>query len=160
MTVVIILDLDHTLIHAKKKEEDQFNDKNRPCHIDSDRYYVYLRPHIYRFLDSCFRITPHVILWTAATESYVKSVINFLTELYSFFRVITRDTFGTTTKNVDLLMGDPIIERSMVIFVDDIVRRIQYTVENVIVMEIEKFMVENKDDVLTEVLSDIEVLCC
>ena len=102
-----------------------------------------------------------MILWTAANDSYVQETVNFLTDMYSFFRVITRDTFGTSTKDVDLLMGDPIIKESMVLFVDDIIKRIKYSTDNVIVMEIEKFHYkEQNDTVLNTMMAQIKMLCC
>lgn len=156
MSIVIILDVDHTLVHAKSKSNHK--PKNDLCYIESKDWYVYLRPHLYDFLDNCFKITPYVILWSAGTELYIDDILNFLQPTHKFYRTITRSLYDTVDKNVDLLLTDDVIKQSMVIFIDDIVERIKYTADNVIVLEIKKYEYKDTDNELENMISIIEDL--
>lgn len=156
MNKVIILDVDQTLIdavHTKHGEPDQ-----SLCYIKAGTYYVYLRPHILEFIDFCFAQTPFVIIWSAGTEDYINDVINFLLNIYQFYRVITRTTYDTTNKNVDLLLTDDIIKSSFILFVDDKPHRILYKNAEVIVLEIEPYFYKKYDTKLVETQSYIEIL--
>lgn len=135
--LVIILDVDHTLIHAVKKSE--FLPTNDHCYLEMDDYYVHLRPGLYEFLDNCFAVTPYVVLWSSGIEKYIENATKFLLDMYPFYKIITRTTFDTVKKNVDLLMTDEVMSRSTIIFVDDYIDRINSESNKVIVHEISRF---------------------
>jgi hypothetical protein len=156
MSKVIILDVDQTLIDAIKKSKEKPNDKL--CYIESKDYYVYLRPHVLSFIDSCFSITPYIILWSAGTESYIEDVTNFLQQSYVFYKVITMTTYQTTTKDVDLLLTDNIVNKALIVFVDDKIKRIKYTNDNVIVLEIPEFSYLKPDTCLIDMKNQLNIL--
>ncbi|UZR92680.1 HAD family hydrolase [Chondrinema litorale] len=68
---IIVFDLDETLIHATKQKlgveaDFQYQD-----------YYVYKRPYILEFLESCSKLC-HIAIWSSAEDSYVKGIVNEL----------------------------------------------------------------------------------
>lgn len=87
----IILDLDETLLHAMTmsnfikldlhtlSELDKFT--KRTLFISSgmsnmdEMYMVILRPHIFTFIDWCFRNAESVSVWSAGTKEYVDEIV-------------------------------------------------------------------------------------
>ncbi len=74
----LVLDLDHTLLYSV----DILNPKypllqRKPDFIFENRFHFYLRPHVVEFLkEMCKHYT--LIVWSAATKSYVDHVITHL----------------------------------------------------------------------------------
>jgi RNA polymerase II subunit A small phosphatase-like protein len=66
--ILLILDLDETLIHASEAPLD------RPADFRVFDYYVYKRPHLEAFLRECSR---HFALavWSSASDDYVAAVV-------------------------------------------------------------------------------------
>jgi RNA polymerase II subunit A small phosphatase-like protein len=66
--ILLILDLDETLIHASEGPLD------RPADFRVFGYYVYKRPHLDAFLRECSR---HFALavWSSASDDYVEAVV-------------------------------------------------------------------------------------
>lgn len=67
--LLLILDLDETLIHASSKELD------RPADFSLFHYHIYQRPHLTEFLTGCsqhFRLA----IWSSASDDYVAEVTN------------------------------------------------------------------------------------
>ncbi|UOQ64974.1 HAD family hydrolase [Hymenobacter volaticus] len=65
--LLLILDLDETLIHASTKELD------RPADFTLFDYHIYIRPHLTEFLIGCshhFRLA----IWSSASDDYVAEV--------------------------------------------------------------------------------------
>lgn len=146
----IILDLDQTLIQTIKPNDRELVtfyepivtiNTGRGCDRD-----LYVRDHCAEFLDFCFAKYDHVILWTAASEGYVETLLPYLpTKNCTFYKIITRDLFGTSEKNVDWLVQDPNIVPEKTLFVDDIPRRIKGLPKNNVIVA-DKFDVRNCTD--------------
>lgn len=65
--LLLVLDLDETLIHASSKELD------RPADFQLFDYHIYKRPHLAEFLIGCsqhFRLA----IWSSASDDYVAEV--------------------------------------------------------------------------------------
>lgn len=156
MNKVIILDVDKTLIDAVHSKHGSPNELM--CYIKAGNYYVYLRPHVLSFIDFCFEQTPFVIIWSAGTQDYIEGVIKFLLNIYPFYRVLTRNTYDTIKKNVNLLLTDDIINSSLILFVDDKPNRIIYDKEDVLILEIDPYDYKTYDDKLLEIQLQIELI--
>lgn len=66
--ILLILDIDETLLHASTKP------LNRPADFELFRYHVYLRPHLTEFLLGCsqhFRLA----VWSSASDDYVAEIV-------------------------------------------------------------------------------------
>lgn len=156
MNKVIVLDVDHTLVDAVKTNLGPPDESL--CYIISNNYYVYLRPHVHEFIDYCFFVTPYVIIWSAGTQSYIEDIIKFLLDTYSFYRIITRSTYDTIQKNVDLLLTDNIVKSSLIIFIDDKPERIYFEEADVVILEIIPYKYKNNDNKLIEFKLHLELL--
>jgi len=85
--IMIVLDLDETLLHTIHKS--QYHSKLDTTNIhfkvmdddkdDDDPYIVFVRPHLYEFLDYIFKHFK-VCIWTAASKDYalwiIKNILN------------------------------------------------------------------------------------
>ena len=146
----IILDVDQTLVHAidksKKKSIGKILNSGK-CYIETQNYYVILRPGIFEFIDYCFTMTHYVVLWSSGTLKYIEEVCDFLLTQYSFYRVITRSTYDMIEKNLDFIYTDKQMAESTIIFVDDKPDRIKTPKDNVLIMEIAPFYFDNDGDV-------------
>jgi hypothetical protein len=151
MVFVIILDVDNTLIHAVKKCKLSEHAIDMSCYIKTANYYVALRPNIIQFIEFCFTTTPYVILWSAGTLEYINEVCKFLISTYSFYKIITRSTYGIIEKNLEFIYTDDIIDKATIIFIDDVPTRITSIRDNVIVFDIKPFN-------HTEIKSDVELI--
>lgn len=154
----IILDLDHTLIHCIRPEHDFVEKHVMQIEIsDSDIYNLYLRNHLKEFLEFCFENFENVILWTAATDSYVEIILPYLPFPNGkvFHKIITRDLYDTKTKDLDFLLGCNFkIEETL--FVDDIPKRIvNLPKENMIVATKFNSQCSEKDDYLLDLQKTI-----
>lgn len=153
---VIILDVDHTLVHSVKKKKTVNHEQ---LYIETKDYNVYLRPHIYDFLRYCFEVTPFVILWSAGTEDYISEITKYFSSDFYFYKVITRTTYDTVEKDVDLILTDQLIKNSLIIFVDDYPDRIKYNESEPLIFEIKKYTYRDNNDIeLKKVKDDIKVI--
>ena len=155
----IILDLDHTLIHAIHEINDEIKKHIVTIYCENKNYNLYLRNHLEDFLQFCFYNFEMVILWTAATDGYVELILPYLPipNGKMFYKIITRDLYETTTKNLDFIITDPRIEINEVLFVDDIPRRIeQLPLNNIIVAE--KFEYKANDNYLLNLIEILTLL--
>ena len=66
--ILLILDLDETLIHARTAPLD------RPADFELFGYHIYLRPHLAEFLDRCARHY-ELAVWSSASDDYVAAVV-------------------------------------------------------------------------------------
>src|SRR4051812_42702126 len=70
--ILLILDLDETLVHATEEPLGRAHD------FVVGPYFVYRRPHLAEFLDSClacFRLAA----WSTASDHYVRAVVGRIT---------------------------------------------------------------------------------
>lgn len=135
--IVIILDVDHTLVHSiprTKNDKASFN-KNL---IVTKTFNVHLRPNMYQFLDFVFSVTSKVIIWSAGTKPYIDELIDTVFKDYKFYKVITLNTFDSVTKDVQMICNDAKVNHSLIIFIDDIPERIIPTA-NTLVFKINPF---------------------
>lgn len=152
----IILDLDHTLIQTVKKDVDEVGDPLITLSLSEDRAErnLYVRKHLEEFLKFCFDYYDYVVLWTAAIDLYVETMLPYIPmNGKEFYRIITRDRFGTSVKNLEWFLTDPNINKESTYFVDDVPHRIKGLPEqNIIVAE--KFDCQNTqhDDYLLNLM--------
>lgn len=129
----IILDLDHTLIHAVIKNDktkyfidNAFNQDKFRIRLSNEEFVVYRRPYLDQFLEFCFSKYKYVIIWSAGTENYVNKILRIiLSREQKPYKVITRDTFDTKKKDIENILDDPNISVFRLMFVDDSPRRIR-----------------------------------
>ena len=69
--ILLVLDLDETLIHAREEPLDRPAD-----HVVYD-YHIYRRPHLEAFLDGCFEYFA-VGIWSSASDDYVQAVAELI----------------------------------------------------------------------------------
>src|SRR6185436_6220697 len=69
--LLVILDLDETLVHATEYS------LGRPSDFTVERYHVYKRPHVETFLRD-LRTEFRVAIWTASGRSYAEPVVDAL----------------------------------------------------------------------------------
>lgn len=66
--MLLVLDLDETLIHAAKHR------LNRPADFELFGYYIYVRPHTTWFLTECSRHY-NLAIWSSAADEYVAEIV-------------------------------------------------------------------------------------
>lgn len=69
--ILLILDLDETLMHASESPLD------RPADFRVFDYYVYKRPHLEVFLRTCNRYFA-LAVWSSADDAYVEAVVKHI----------------------------------------------------------------------------------
>lgn len=122
----IILDLDHILLHAVDisdipRDMRDYASFRLPGSSRSPGSLVFLRPHLFTFLEYCFGKYKKVILWSMGSRSYVESVLEELAKSGVFFHEVwTRDEFPLS-KDVSAIS----VNRNRTLFLDDITDRIQ-----------------------------------
>ena len=157
----IILDLDHTLIHAVRPHDDIRNCPDTRICIEGYKFNIYFRPCLDEFISMCFEHFSMVILWSSGGDRYVNIVIESLAkhlrsmQEHTFDRVITpikrRSLYDGPQKNIgdalkydDMLKGVP----EPIYFLDDIPGRIinyrKHCECHVIRAEVYNYM--NRDD--------------
>jgi len=157
----IILDLDHTLIHCIKPRFDSVNKHIISIELsNSEVFNLYLRNHLAEFLDFCFENFKNVILWTAATDIYVETILPYLPFPFgkTFHKIITRDLYDSKIKNLDFLLGcDFKIEQTL--FVDDIPERVtNLPKDNMIVAPKFHSQCTEKDNYLSDLQEMISIM--
>ena len=90
---LIIFDLDETLIHATQ------NDLGPKPYFKIDRYFVYERPYLQKFLVD---ISGHFSLgiWSSASDNYVNEIIKVIKPEYVDFVLVWERTKCTMKRNV------------------------------------------------------------
>ena len=68
--IVLVLDLDHTLVHAVPDHFVPGFDAFVIPRSDQSDYYVHVRPHVLPFLDlvTSYPTNVRLVIWTAATD--------------------------------------------------------------------------------------------
>lgn len=66
--ILLILDVDETLIHATQKEV------SRPADFMVFDYFIYKRPHLDTFLQQCQKDYT-LAIWSSASDDYVKEIV-------------------------------------------------------------------------------------
>lgn len=67
--ILLILDLDETLIHARETALD------RPADFHLAQYHVYLRPFLIDFIGACAS-SFELAVWSSASDNYVRAITN------------------------------------------------------------------------------------
>ncbi|SEC79268.1 carboxy-terminal domain RNA polymerase II polypeptide A small phosphatase [Tenacibaculum sp. MAR_2009_124] len=67
--LLLILDIDETLIHATSNKLDKEED------FSVFNYYVYQRPYLHEFIDE-IRNDYHLAIWSSASDDYVREIVN------------------------------------------------------------------------------------
>jgi hypothetical protein len=145
---MIILDLDHTLVHAIDENEIK---KNRICKgsFKYTTYDVFMRPHLDKFIYFCCSNYENIIIWSLGTSDYVNYIIKRMFEKYNCkpLLILTREDSKKTESGWEkntLKIKEKLSEKGInfdnykFVFVDDIVKRIVCS-ENVDVIEIKPF---------------------
>lgn len=124
--MLLILDLDETLIHASRQRLNSTWD-----HLlrvpGGTTYYIYRRPHLEAFLEVC-REHYELALWSSATEGYVQEIIGaILPENIEFRFVWSRDR---CTLRMDL-------ETRRQVWVKDLkkVKKLGYSLDQILVVD-------------------------
>lgn len=153
---VIILDLDHTLVHSVKILDDDNFDKDESCGSNGVQlntgYVCFKRPNVDVFLRWCFRKFDRVLIWSAGTNNYVNEIIDVMFGEFSFDLVLGRNEcdYGYYKDFTSKIVRDKFrkksihIKRSDVYFVDDKMHRVQNS-KGVTLMAIEPFETKWKD---------------
>lgn len=93
--ILVVLDLDETLIHATKEE------LSYKAHFKFHEYYIYLRPYLHSFLDK-LKSKFDVAIWSSADDKYVNSIIEMIYNEHSDFHFIWGRSKCTMRKNFEL----------------------------------------------------------
>lgn len=144
--LLIILDLDETLIHATDKPHDE------NWHFEVFGYKVYKRPHLDSFIAE-LKEHFHVAVWSSASDDYVKEVVaQIFPEGYPLEFVWGRsrcthkidytkaeregqfDTFAhyDYVKPLDKLRKKSMFKRERILIIDDTPRKSMYNYGNAI----------------------------
>lgn len=131
----IILDLDHTLIHAVPSSQaypsnlafsriQSFSDDSQD-HTEiwrTPNYLVYVRPYCQSFLNYCFSRYKKVILWSMGSRPYVERILKEMLQHYgvTFHEVYTRNEFPDS-KNLSMID----VNTNRTLFLDDLPERIR-----------------------------------
>ncbi|MCA9690888.1 MAG: HAD family hydrolase [Myxococcales bacterium] len=132
---LLVLDLDETLVHASPRLLTR-----RPDFCVGP-YFVYRRPHVERFLESCLERFERVAVWTASTRDYALPVLDELVDVSRLCFVWARER---CTFHVDHETREPEwlkdlrklrrrgFDRRKVIFVDDTPRKLARSYGNLV----------------------------
>lgn len=141
----IILDLDHTLIHAVNSSQTLgqtlFNGNPTVEIWQTPNYHVYVRPHCQSFLNYCFGHYKKVILWSMGSRPYVERILQEMLQHYgvTFHEVYTRNEFPDS-KNLSMID----VNTNRTLFLDDVPTRIcNLSDQNII--EVPPFYSQNID---------------
>jgi hypothetical protein len=128
---VIIIDLDHTLVHSVHDYDYQDADYPDPdFHLCQNDYKCFERPHINQLLDYCFKESDHQIIWSAGTKDYVEEIITKMKNNKQFTMVLSRDYCSNKRikdfSKIKRLLSDHAIntDNSLFIWLDDLPDRI------------------------------------
>jgi len=118
--LVLVLDLDHTLVHCTEKESDKVVDNIffLPT-TQQKKYFLKLRPGLVQFLSS-LKDRYELYVYTLASREYATKVLSLIDEKSAFFRkerIITREDIqpGSLKKLTHILP----FSSSMVVILDD-----------------------------------------
>ena len=141
---VLILDLDHTLIHSVDPKEDIFDKPAFALHLSEKSIYnIYKRPFLEEFLNFCFEKFDRIIIWSAGTLDYVEGILTHcrlpVLEQEKLFRLITRDTYNKHSKDLSHILTHPELKDSWIFFVDDKLDRVKGVTEKCQLVKAEPF---------------------
>lgn len=141
----IILDLDHTLIHAVPYGYNQASPNIQSfSEVEiwrTPNYLVYVRPHCQSFLNYCFGHYNKVILWSMGSRPYVERILQEMFQHYgvTFHEVYTRNEFPDS-KNLSMID----VNTNRTLFLDDVPTRI-CNLSNQNIIEAPPFYSQNID---------------
>lgn len=134
---IIILDIDHTLVHAQILNNNNYFKGD----FRVGRYIVCKRPYVDNFIKWCFENFSGVIVWSAGDKNYVEGIVKHLFRTpYKPMMVLTRINCKTKYYHKDVAILDDKLKlfsinlnTSNIFFVDDIPHRIKnLTQKNII----------------------------
>lgn len=157
---IVVLDLDHTLVHTVLFHEDHEAFANtetfRVGHNDGTTSTVFVRPHTFRFLETLSGAGIKYAVWTAGTEEYARDVCAGLAWSYPAFspefvydRSHTEVVGGRHLKNISSITS---VEK--VILIDDDPSHGHFSNRNSHVMVVPKFRYTSPDDVVFHLLAE------
>lgn len=131
MDTVLLLDLDHTLVHSHETRVNGF--PTYDVTIGKFTYVVHVRPHVLDFLRFLLDKKMRFGFWTAGTHTYAHAVLNGLFDLLSVSdwrervctvrsRASARKVRGQYVKNLDVVRRS-LKTRSLLLIDDDPVHR-------------------------------------
>lgn len=101
--ILLVLDLDETLIHARGEP------LRRPAdHVIYD-YHIYRRPHLDAFMEACFD-SYAVGIWSSASDAYVQAVVEQVirqTDRLQFIWGRSKASFSRVSRDDGLSFFDP-----------------------------------------------------
>lgn len=124
----VILDFDHTLIHAVRNTEQIFEYPPHENHfMYRDHYKIFIRPGTEGFLRNLYERFPYVVYWSAGKDDYVRSIAKRITPgEFEPYCVITRATMeGSRSKHFEKIEGLLPVSKEECVFVDDSPHRIK-----------------------------------
>ena len=121
--LIIILDLDNTLVHSLHSVEDkeQINKIKESGYKQSfckGGYHIYERPYLHDFLDYIYHLGAEVVVWSVGTQAYVEPIVHEIFKRYkknkaknidAYFpsKIISRENYGgKIEKDIKRLIGD------------------------------------------------------
>ena len=125
--LLLILDLDNTLIHAMEiRSQSEMDDLKHELEagnihlLDSEPYYVKLRPFLLEFLQELSKLY-EIWIYTKGTKPYALSVCRLIDPHYDIIkidRIISRDDTGTlATKDIKHVLP---FDNSIALILDDL----------------------------------------
>lgn len=147
----LVLDLDETLIHAKKLPQDfcAAEDETIPIvWIGKHRYKIWVRPHLRKFLESIQDLYD-VYIYTHSTRTYAERILNALGIRPLIRRVCARER---REKRQRKRLSRMLCRRSLSLIVDD-KRHVWHADDQANLVRVAPFMGCIKDQVLTTLTS-------
>jgi RNA polymerase II subunit A small phosphatase-like protein len=141
--MIIILDLDETLVHATLTKLD------RPESFRFENHYVYVRPYLNEFIENCNQFSS-LAIWSSAGQEYVHTIVNrFIPPSIKLNFIWTRPNYMTpdalkwgNTKNLKRLIANG-FEPSRALIIDD--NPDESVCEFGNVLEVQPYRGENED---------------
>ena len=92
--LLLILDLDETLIHARMASLE------RPADFSLFGYHIYKRPHLSEFIQQCSELF-YLAVWSSASDDYVKEVVRKIFPKPEILRFVWGRSRATLRRNID-----------------------------------------------------------
>ena len=134
--MLLILDVDETLLHASEEKV------GRPADLEIEQYHVYLRPGLDAFLAYALRAF-EVAIWSSASDDYVRAVVDAVFDdtsrlafVWGRSRNVARRDSGVVSHHVKDLkkvtrMG---YDRNEILVVDDSPKKVERNYGNAILV--------------------------
>lgn len=127
---VIIIDLDHTLIHSVECSREAYYESGMNgtfLPLKPKTYACFKRPHADDFLKHCFANFDKVLIWSTGTKEYVFEIVYGVFGSYKFDEILTRDEcndeyqkdFTFYDANFYLRINGVCVDSHHITFVDD-----------------------------------------